>query len=728
MAILVTNAVQIARFANALYGIKLGFNTNNAVKEDIHLLGLSSTVNAYYNYSFGSKTPAEVADIMLGNVGLTGNSAAAAFIVGQLSAAGAAQGQAVLNILNVFSNLTGDATFGTAATAWNATVASALVYTASNPEDVAASADTTQTYVLHPGVEVVTRTAGKDIILAPAGSMDAFDITDGGAGWDTLIVDGEDGPWSTQEVTQGTFTHIEKVVLQSFDWTHTVDANNFQGVEQIWFQDVPETTLAASVSNMTNAITLGLMGTQHTAIDVTYKPTATISHVALNAMNGQAVLNVTGADVTTLNLTGSVETTGGLPVDANRQVVGVLLTQPTHTITTVNVQTSESMSLDVSHIETVNKIDASGSTGQVFAIINLADSSSTDTQYGVTYLGSAGNDYLEANLIDLDAEDTLKGHTGDDTLLLHMAGDNERVDHVYTLSTQQYALVNLVDFEQIRFNGQGVTGEDRLALDAAKLTASKIGAEENAIITQLENTDTVIFTNSVSPKAFELMAKRDVIDSTQYATGAGTIHLMSEAKGINVDVAVNDHEFSDFARLVVTGAGNVSMNNTEGYGVELDATGLQGRLSFVAGYNVVDKVALGTGQDEVRLFWSDGGDGLTNALSDYGNMDTMTGFKTGSDKFVVANITPGDAIEYMAYPGDLGVDFAQTVSLALMAAADAGKDVTSFIWAGNTYLVQDVLTGTDTEANAVFDPATDLVAKLTGVVSLNSADFVAYAV
>ena len=42
MALLVTSSVQIARFANALYGVKLGSVTNAAVLADISVLGSST--------------------------------------------------------------------------------------------------------------------------------------------------------------------------------------------------------------------------------------------------------------------------------------------------------------------------------------------------------------------------------------------------------------------------------------------------------------------------------------------------------------------------------------------------------------------------------------------------------------------------------------------------------------------------------------------------------------
>lgn len=735
MPILVTTEVQIARFANALYGIKLGSNTNTAVEEDVTNLGLAATVNAYYNYSFGSKTSAEVANIILGNVGLAGNAAAEAFIIGQLNAAGTAKGQAVLGMLNAFANLTSDATFGAAATAWNTTIASALVYTASNTEDVAATATTIQTYVLEAGVEVVIRTAGNDIILAPHNSMDAFDVTDGGAGFDTLVIEGEDGYGGA--VSAGAFTNIEKVILNSFEQfgeVLTVNANDFQGVQQIWFEnssvtDNPGAGLKAS--NLTDAITFGIKGESESSIGLAYKSTATTSNIVLDNLDGIAEIEISGTGVSTLNLSGSVVTTGGLPLNAAGEV-GVLIDQPEDKdkITTVNVQTSETIAFDVSNIDTVTKVDASASTGNVFSIINLADVSSTDTSYGVSYLGASGNDYVEANLADLDSKDVLKGNAGDDTLLLNIGGDSYYDSGVFGPGTKEYALINKAEFEQIRFNGQYLLDDD-LLVDASKLTASKIGTEENSIIKNLENTDTVIFTNTnpdTDDRTLDLSAKRDSIDSTKYATGAGTVNLVAETKGVWVDIAENiSNDLPKFAKLVAIGAGNVSMDNRDGFGVEVDASGLKGSLDIELAFDAVDKVTLGSGKDEIHLY-QNADDDWENALSDYGNMDTITGFATGFDKFVVANITDGDTIGYIEYKGELGVDFAQTVSLALMAAYDADKDVASFVWAGNTYLVQDVVDEDDlpNAEQGDFDPATDIVVKLTGVVSLVSTDFVAY--
>ena len=194
MALLVTSSVQIARFANALYGVKLGSVTNAAVLEDISVVGSSNAFNSYYSSSFGSMTNAAVATTILTNLGLADNAAAQAYVEGQLNAAGSAKGAAVLSMLNAFSNLTSDETFGAAATAWNAKVSTAISYTASNAADVTTDFSapvTSQTFTLTTSVDSVSGGAGDDTITALQATTATFTIGDniiGGAGTDTLNI------------------------------------------------------------------------------------------------------------------------------------------------------------------------------------------------------------------------------------------------------------------------------------------------------------------------------------------------------------------------------------------------------------------------------------------------------------------------------------------------------------------------------------------------------------
>jgi len=206
MAILATNAVQIARFANALYGIQLGSVTNAAVLADITTAGgLDNALNSYYTSSFGSKTSAEVAAIVVANLGIVAGSNgltaanvtdATNYVAANLNAAAASgRGAVIKNILNLWANGGSDATYGAAATAWNATVAAAQAYTASNTADAAVGAVVSgQTFTLTTGVDTgaaFVGTARDDTFNAAdttATTWTVGDAIDGGAGTDTFNV------------------------------------------------------------------------------------------------------------------------------------------------------------------------------------------------------------------------------------------------------------------------------------------------------------------------------------------------------------------------------------------------------------------------------------------------------------------------------------------------------------------------------------------------------------
>ena len=196
MAFLPTNASQVQQFAVALYGIKVGTTTMAAVQQDITLVGgLNNALNAYYAASFGSVTTASVAATVSANLGLTGQAAtdASAYITAVLNGTPAnARGVAIQGVLSLFSTLTANATFGTAATAWNAKVAGAIAYTGTTDAVVAAGAEFAGTaFTLTTGLDAgasFVGTAGNDTFSGPLDSWTALDSIDGGAGTDTFTV------------------------------------------------------------------------------------------------------------------------------------------------------------------------------------------------------------------------------------------------------------------------------------------------------------------------------------------------------------------------------------------------------------------------------------------------------------------------------------------------------------------------------------------------------------
>ena len=128
-----TTLGSVQSFAMAIYGVQLGSTTMNTVIAD----------GAKLNNYFPAGTVASVATKMVANLGITGDAATTAvkYVTDTLNAADkSVYGDAVAAILKGFAGMTGDATFGAAATAWNAKVANAVAYVANNTADVALAA------------------------------------------------------------------------------------------------------------------------------------------------------------------------------------------------------------------------------------------------------------------------------------------------------------------------------------------------------------------------------------------------------------------------------------------------------------------------------------------------------------------------------------------------------------------------------------------------------------
>jgi len=134
----VTPQVILARNAGALYNYGLGNELMASLASSNDINGL---LNNVYMSSIGSAATSKVASTLVANLGITGTGVAAAqaYVVAQLNpVAVSGRGKAINDILMAFSSLTGDATYGAAAKAWNAKVANAVAYAA-----MAGSKDTT---------------------------------------------------------------------------------------------------------------------------------------------------------------------------------------------------------------------------------------------------------------------------------------------------------------------------------------------------------------------------------------------------------------------------------------------------------------------------------------------------------------------------------------------------------------------------------------------------------
>lgn len=231
------NNLKIAQFANALYGTVVGSTTNSQVLADIASLsgttpnsGFAATVNSYYTSSFGSQTAASVAATVVANLGITGANATVAqtAVTSAINAAPkGAEGIAISNLLTTFAGLTADATFGAAATAWNAKIADALVYTANgNTADYQVNGGT-PTFSLTTGVDALVGTSGNDVFNAiiqnNSNTLQSGDVIDGGSNGANDVLNVEVGN-SQAFAIRPTLKSIETVNITAS--AQAVDSNN----------------------------------------------------------------------------------------------------------------------------------------------------------------------------------------------------------------------------------------------------------------------------------------------------------------------------------------------------------------------------------------------------------------------------------------------------------------------------------------------------------------------
>jgi len=425
MPILATNAVQIARFANALYGIQLGSATNAAVLADITAAGgLDNALNSYYTSSFGSKTSAQVAAVMVANLGIVAGSngltAAAVtdatnYIVATLNAAPAAgKGAAVKSILNLWANIADDATlastYGAAATAWNANVSAAQAYTASNTADAAVGAVVSgQTFTLTTGVDNIVGTGNNDTIIADntgtAKQLTVADAINGGAGTDTLKIYLAAGDTATGQPT--TLTGIENVVINGGAVTaYTANsATTSLSVEDPVALTNATYTLSGQSVSLKSALTASAAATMTTTL--ANAATTTAANVTLNGYT------YSGTDSHTLAITGAALATVNLSSTGAANKVASL-TNASAALTTLNIDGDKALTL-ADALTGLKTYNAANLTGALTLDVSGKTPSST-----LAITGGSGNDKVTFGAGAAGPKSTMAiaGGAGTDTLVI----------------------------------------------------------------------------------------------------------------------------------------------------------------------------------------------------------------------------------------------------------------------------------------------------------------------
>ena len=252
-----------------------------------------------------------------------------------------------------------------------------------------------ETFVLKTGIEQLQGTSGDDVFKAEVNAMDAGDVTDGGAGNDTLEVYGN-------AALKGAFTNIENLSvigasgiydLSSFSKSFTLKA----------------ATGNVNVTNVTNQ-TLVMEDSSSNQLTAIFDDAQT-SVELVNEDSKGATFSVQGAKLESVSLTTNANTTLGDGASHD-------------TVKNVAISALGDSKVSLSSLGNLENVTVAGEGSVTLAGAARADINATDSTGGVTvesvlantaaFTGGAGNDTIILN-------ESTKAHdmgAGDDTVEL----------------------------------------------------------------------------------------------------------------------------------------------------------------------------------------------------------------------------------------------------------------------------------------------------------------------
>jgi len=445
-----TNGTVLTRLAGALYNTQM----SNATYKEVAALDPSALANVLYARDFNTVSDATVASTLVTNLGLSSVAGLSNWVAAQLTAAGANKGAKVVELLNGFSQMSADATYGAAATAFNNKVDSALAMsqTTDNAGGTFSNISTAvvgKTFTLTTGSNNFTGSSGDDTFDAGLSTsslqtLNSGDILDGGAGNDTLVatINGSATPTSLKSVEFVNITDITNAA--------TVDLSNATGVLQVKNQG---STAALTLSGISKSV------------GVTVQDTSVQGHViTFNDVTGSAdaatitVQNVTGANTAgtgTISALG-IETLTIASAGSGANVISELTATQT---TSLTVTGSANITLGTAANSTNG---VGGDATELIAGIRTIDMSSASGTTVVftdalapTVTGGSGNDTINFNAA---TSSSVTGGAGNDRFNYYDYATGTTNAPTGTFSTAQ--TVN------------GGDGTDTLAGTAAQLTVN----------------------------------------------------------------------------------------------------------------------------------------------------------------------------------------------------------------------------------------------------------------
>jgi len=673
-----TSANQVQAFSGAMYGVQVGSVTMAQVNNDIIAYGgLNNALNSYYTASFGDKTTASVATTVATNLGLTGDllTAGIAYLTGNLnSAAPGARGAMIATTLNLFAGLTSDATFGAAATAWNAKVDLAAAYTGSKNVAIGSVVVAAgEEFALSTGIDRgadFTGGAGADSFSGAASTLTALDALDGGAGSDSLTLTSASA--ITQTASTYTVSNIETVNVVS-GGVVTLDTTKFVGLTDLNTSSLTGLVVTASATTNIVGADVGVDTETDGEVTVNGGNNVTLTLVADDAAtDGDSAAEVSvGATAAAAGVV-SVSLTGAYASNTDNAMSNIAVTGGT----SVNVTTSAGLTAAQVVAERTANTNNNTVTQSAIAVTgNESTTSVTVTQEAAVVLvesATIGRVGIKNGAVTVNDDDA--GSSTDagsiTTVTLNNYGDS-------TISSSALTTVNLS-------GTSGTVGITTNSLAAAVNTALSLGLNG------------LSYKNGATASSNAITVDSDVktLNITS-STATSTVSDISSSGATTVNVAGDARvTFTASSGLGAVTAINVTNSKGATFGTAIAAgvtfTGAEGNDGVTLSDSFRKAITMGAGNDTVTISGTTvatggsvaGGDGTDTVKMTAAQAVTLSASSTFNSKFTGFEVLEASAVNTTNDVIDL--DGINSVDSFKMSAAVTGNLTVNNLSSGGT--------------------------------------------
>jgi len=585
------------------------------------------------------------------------------------------------------------------------------------------------TFTLTTDVDVITGTAGDDIINGVNGSVDTLtvpDSIDGGGGTDTLNVLLDE---NASAMPAANITNVENFYFRDIADGTTVDAALIDGEEQLW---ADRASGGMTFTNVGGGA-IGVAGdgtTTNGATTATYSASVTAGALVINGGTTAGAIAVNGAGLTSLAIssTGAANTTGAIST--------------TGTPTSVTIAATTSLTtggLAVATNASAQSLTVSGAAANIAATAAAAANGAVvlgtlDTDFATVDASGLTNGGIAATM-SATATTALTGGTGSDLIttgVVLTTGSANGGDGTDTLIVADDTHLNSTTLGAKYTNFETLRVLDDVEIDMDNVSGSTITAVEffsagaNTSITDMNSTQGSAVTirgidsggvNTLGIKDATLVGQVDTLTVTYddgNTTGSQDITTGSAALTIagienlvinavdDVDLTQSAATSGSLTSVTISGSGDVNFEtgNMATSNFSLDASGTSGTntldgsgfatngiaitggsgVDTISGSDQVDVLSGGAGADvidgNVGLDIMTGGDGADRfdfAAGDVGgvvsatNLKTITDFNTGGSDIIRWDTNLSVVQNATAAVGNAAID---AEGLATFAAAD----------------------------------------------------------